>query len=197
MKRNLLLAAALIFWAAACSDSTGGGTITKPPGGLTYLHLASTAPALCNDSVIVVATKGGQDVDMGLTFPTASDPCPDGEDFIRLKLDKDALLNRPDGTPMSNGDTITIKIVWEPTDSALIFHLEPTGLTFDPAHKAELRISFGETEEHGDSTVLRQISIWRQPTPIDDFQKLASTKLDAEEELEVKLTGFSRYAIAY
>ena len=63
--------------------------------------------------------------------------------------------------------------------------------------KSHREISFGETDEASDSTIVHQLSVWRQAQPADSFVKLSSTRLDVEQELEVKLNGFSRYAIAY
>lgn len=206
MKRispSLLLAAAIIAGAAACSDSTGGGQITKPPASLSYVHLAVTFSQPCADSVGAWFRKStnGSDQELALEFPTSGNlaDCTNGgetEDFIRLKLDRQALAALPNGTPIANGDSVFISIVWAQGDSVL-FHLIPTGLTFDPAHKAELKISFGETDEASDTTIVNQLAVWRQALPTDDFVKLSTTKLDAEQELEVKLNGFSRYAIAY
>jgi hypothetical protein len=206
MKRispSLLLAAAIITGAAACSDSTGGGKITRPPGALLVAKLAVTAPPLCADSVGAYFYKraNGGDQEIALTFPENGDTlnCAAGgnnEDFIRLKLDRASLSKLPDGTPINVGDSVFISIVWVGGDSVL-FHLNPSGLVFSASKPAELKIGFGETEEANDSSIVNQLSIWRQALPGDDFVKLSSNQLDVEEELEVKLNGFSRYAIAY
>ena len=203
MKRNLLLlAAALITGAAACSDTTGGGAITKPPAGLNYVHLATTAQP-CADSVGAwfVRRTNGSGQELALEFPKSGLPadCTNGgetEDFIRLRLDRASLSQLPNGTPIAIGDSVFISIIWAQGDSVL-FEMRPTGLIFSPANPAELKISFGETDEASDSTIVNQLSVWRQAQPADSFVKLSTTKLDAEQELEVKLNGFSRYAIAY
>ncbi|MEO8138246.1 MAG: hypothetical protein ABI742_01310 [Gemmatimonadota bacterium] len=202
-RKHLLLAAALITGAAACSDSTGGGSITRPAADLNYVHLAFTAPAPCADSVGAwfVRRTSGSDQELALEFPKSGIPadCTNGgetEDFIRLKLDRASLAQLPNGTPIAIGDSVFISIIWAQGDSVL-FEMRPTGLIFSPANPAELKISFGETDEASDSTIVNQLSVWRQAQPADSFVKLATTKLDAEQELEVKLNGFSRYAIAY
>jgi hypothetical protein len=202
-RTHLLLAGTLIIAAAACSDSTGGGTITKPPGDLNYLRLALAAPQPCEDSVgaVFVKSASGGDQELALTFPQSGQAadCTNGgelEDFIRLKVDPRALSQRPDGSPIAVGDSVFISIIWAGGDSVL-FELKPTGLVFSPSHQPELRISFGETDEASDTAIVNQLSIWRQAQPTDSFAKLSSIKLDTEQELEVKLNGFSRYAIAY
>lgn len=202
-RTHLLLAAMLIAGAAACSDSTGGGNITKPPAGLNYARLAVTAPQPCADSVgaMFVKSASGGDQELALTFPKSGVPadCTNGgetEDFIRLKVDGRALAQLPNGTPIAVGDSVFISIIWAHGDSVL-FELQPTGLVFSSSRRPELKISFGETDEASDSVIVNQLSIWRQALPGDDFQQLTTVKLDAEQELEVKLSGFSRYAIAY
>jgi hypothetical protein len=185
---------------AACTDSSttaGGGPGPLPLDSLTLLRLTPAAvPLVCTDSIGFWVFKGGQRVDTALVIGTSGDPCPGGEDFIRLKLDQASLATMPDGTPIANGDSVFISMIWVGGDSVL-FHLEPSGLQFDPSHPAELRIDYGETEEVDDSTVIAQIAIWRQPTLADPFTRLNTTNLGSEQELEVKLNGFSRYAIAY
>jgi len=188
---------------AGCSDSTGGGTIIVPPGSLNYLHLAPTAPPLCADSVgqWFVKDPQGSDQELALQFPENGNlgNCAAGsnEDFIRIKVDKDGLSKRPDGSVIADGDSVFISIVWVGGDSTLLFELQPGGLVFNPARPTELKIGFGESEEVSDTGVISQIAIWRQATLADDFVKLNSNTLDVEQELEVKINGFSRYAIAY
>jgi hypothetical protein len=203
MIRKLLLATALLAGAVACSSSTGTGTITRPPGALIVAQLTPLAPTLCADSIgawFVKGSGGGGGQEIALTFPENGDTlnCGNqhGEDFIRLKLEPTSLSKMPNGTPIAVGDSVFISIVWVGGDSVL-FHLNPSGLVFSSSKPAELKIGFGETEEAGDSSIVQQLAIWRQALPGDDFVKLSTNQLEVEEELEVKLNGFSRYAIAY
>ena len=196
-----LLAAGLL----ACSDSTGGGGNTRPPSQLTFIRLAPTAPVLCADSVGFWAVKG-VGVEAALEFPEAGSTCAgETEDFLRLKLDAASLATLPNGTPIATGDSVFISIVWVGNDT-IMFHLAPTGLTFDPAHPAKLKIEYGEAgddlDEDGDTDaadaqVESEMSIWRQPTLSDDFVKLGTVKSEDTNEIEADLNGFSRYAIAY
>ncbi|MDZ4861988.1 MAG: hypothetical protein SGJ01_00970 [Gemmatimonadota bacterium] len=205
-----LLATALLVGAIACSDTvTDNGGNPVPADSLTFLRLAPTAPLLCADTVSALFTKGvGKEI--ALTFPETGNPADCGgsgedEDFVRLKLDGQSLLNYPDGTPFQNGDTVTITIAWVGSDS-ILFHLEPTGLSFDPGHQAELKIEYGEAgsdlnqdgnTDAADDQIEQEIDIWRQPTLVDDYTKVGTAKLEATNEIEAKLNGFSRYAIAY
>jgi hypothetical protein len=188
-----LTAGLLLVVATACSETVGGNTTTKSPDGLRYAHVLTTAPSLCADSAGAWAFKGnGQDFELSLNFA----PCQGGEEFLRLKFDDRALALFPDGTPIADGDSVFISAVWAGGDSVL-FHLNPTGLVFAPTDPAELHLHYGETEERDDAMVLGQLGIWRQPTLADPFTRLSSTRHEDSEELEAKLNGFSRYAIAY
>lgn len=209
--RSLTLATALLAAAGACADSTGGGGGGTPPDQLTYLTLPDTAPALCADSTGGWAVKdpNAQDFEIALEFPESGDPadCLGGqtEDFIRLKIEKLALLRRPDGTLISTGDSVFISVKWVGSDS-ILFDLEPSGLTFDPAKPADLKIEYGELgddldgdgdSDADDDDIEQRIDIWRQAEPGDPFVKVGTGKLEDENEIEAKLNGFSRYAIAY
>jgi hypothetical protein len=209
--RTLTLAGALAAGAAACSDSAGGGGGGTPPGDLTYILLPDTAPALCADSTGGWAVKdpNGQDFEIALIFPESGDPadCNGGstEDFLRLKIEKLALLRRPDSSLISNGDSVFISVKWVGADS-ILFDLEPSGLLFDPAKPAELKIEYAEVgddfDHDGDSDsvdddIEQQIDIWRQRRPGDPFVRVGTGKIEEDNEIEAKLNGFSRYAIAY
>ncbi|MBL8978582.1 MAG: hypothetical protein JNM53_09225 [Gemmatimonadetes bacterium] len=208
--RATTLGAALIALAAACSDSTGGGGGT-PPDQLTYLRLPPTAPPLCADSTGGWAVKdpNGQDFEIALVFPESGNlaDCTGGstEDFLRLKIEKLALLRYPNGNLVSNGDSVFISVKWVGADS-ILFDLEPSGLTFDPAKPADLKIEYDELNDDldgdgdtdaEDADIEQQIDIWRQAKPGDPFVKVGTGKIEDQNEIEAKLLGFSRYAIAY
>ena len=200
--RLLLLAGAVVL---GCTSSTGGndGNVV-PPGDLNYLRLTGSAPTPCADSVGFWAFQG-QSVEGALSFGTAGDPCPDGEDFLRLKLDAQSLWRYPDGTPFKPGDSVFISIKWVGGDS-ILFQLQPTGLRFTAGKEAELTIEYGEagTDLNGDgdtdaedATIESELSIWRQEHLGDPFVKIGTIHNEADNEFKAALLGFSRYAIAY
>ena len=203
---RLLPLSALVAIAAACADTSGdGGDNTVPPGQLNFIRLPPTAPTLCADTVRFWA-KRGVGIEGALVFPEPGDDCNGStEDFVRLKLDAQSLLAYPNGTLFQPGDSVLITLAWVGNDSILV-HLEPTGLLFDPAHPAELKIEYAET--HGDldddgdvdtddDSIEQQIDIWRQPTLVDNYTRVGTAKFEDTDEIEAELNGFSRYALAY
>jgi hypothetical protein len=205
MTRPLCLIALAALAALGCSDSTSsGGDNTRPADSLSFLQLAASAPALCADSIGFWAVQG-HDAEGALTFPSEDNRCPDGEDFVRLKIKGQSLLARPDGSPILPGDSVFISIKWVGNDS-LLFQLQPSGLKFRPDHPAELTMTYaecgddlnrdGEVDDE-DTTVAGLLAIWRQETLLDPFQRLTSLRPSGEHRLEANLNGFSRYAIAY
>ena len=56
-------------------------------------------------------------------------------------MDAGSLLALPDGTPILPGDSVLIQVsVVDPTE--MLFDLEPTGLKFNPAAPARLKIHY-------------------------------------------------------
>ena len=211
MKNGQILLLAALVAAAACSDSTGGGGVGTPPGNLNYLRLASNAPPLCADSAGAKFGKdpNGQDQEIALFFPVSGNlaDCAGGatKDFLRLKLKSTSLLRYPDGNLIADGDSVFISVKWVGSDS-ILFDLQPTGLLFDPQDPAELKIEYGEASDDlnhdshvdgEDSTIEQHLDIWRQERPGDDFIRVGTAKSEDAKEIEAKLNGFSRYAIAY
>ena len=189
----------------ACSDSTGGGSQSRRADSLNFVLLAQNAPTLCADSIGFWAYQG-QSADTALVFPEIGSSCAGStEDFVRLKLDAASLLRYPDGTLFQPGDSVFISLKWIGSDS-ILFKLDPSGLVFDPAHPAELKIEYTEAGpdlnhdgeiDHQDTVVQRQIDIWRQPTLADRYSPVGTAKIEDANEVDARLNGFSRFALAY
>lgn len=206
----VLMAAAMVG-AAACSDSSNSSDPGTPGSQLTFLRLISNAPALCSDSTGAwfVKNPDGQDQEIALVFPENGDPAncalDQTEDFLRLKLKKVSLLRWPDGNLISDGDSVFISVKWVGNDS-ILFDMQPSGLIFDPANPAELHIHYTEagddlnddgTVDGGDDVVEAKLDIWRQEHPGDPFFRVGTAKSEELNEVEAKLNGFSRFALAY
>jgi hypothetical protein len=184
----MLLAGALV---AGCSDSTAP---SRPQTDLNILQLLPTAPALLQNSVSFEACQG-QGTEGRLFFQNNSGE--EGEEFARLTLDGNSLLAKPDGTPFGSGECVTVTMsLADPLSRDLLIQLEPSGLRFDPAHPAQLRLDYGEAEGV-DSDIENRIAIWRQEKAGDPFVQIGSAVLKDQRKVEANLTGFSRYALAY
>ena len=198
----VLAVAAVLLAATACSDSTTPGDNTRPPEDLNVARLASTSPPLFNPEASLYFKKG-QDDELQIFFQDGlGGP---GEEFLRLRVRDESLLSRPDGTPFAAGDSvlITVRVV---DVTKILFEMEPSGLSFNPALPAELKIHYSHADhdfnEDGgtnaeDDQIKSQLGIWRQATLTDPFIRLGSVNVEGTEEINADILGFSRYAIAY
>jgi len=187
---------------SACSDSNSPNDETRNPADLNVIRLASTTPPLFNPVDSFYAKKG-EDREVRIYFQ--DEVGGSGEEFLRFSVSAPSLLARPDGTPFQTGDSILIKVsVVDPAQ--ILFDMEPSGLTFDPAQPAELKIKYAHADhdfnEDGvndsqDDQIKQNLSIWRQETPADPFVRLGSINEQSLEEISADIIGFTRYAIAY
>ena len=190
-RRWIRAAMPVLLASAACSDATAP-VETRPPGQLNILRLLPTAPPLLANDTTFTACKG-QGAEGRLVFNNGSGG--EGAEFARLTLDGASLLTKPDGTPFAPGECVQITMALDDPTQILV-RLEPSGLRFDPAHPAQLKLEYGEAEGV-DSTVEAKISIWRQENLGDPFVRIGSAVIENLREVDADLLGFSRYALAY
>jgi hypothetical protein len=200
---RILFVVALLFVAAACSDSTSQNDDTRPPGELNLIRLAQTSPPILNPEQSFYAVQG-EDRELRIHF---EEPLGggEGEEYLRLRVRPASLRARPDGSPISAGDSvlITVRIV-DPAN--ILFEMEPSGLSFNPGEPAELKIHYNHADhdfnEDGtvnnlDTDIKNRLAIWRQQALTDPFVRLGSVNLEDSEEINADILGFSRYAISY
>jgi len=166
------------------------------------VRLVEDSPPLFNP-VATFYAKRGEDREVRIFFQDEVGGA--GEEYLRLRVDAPSLQARPDGTPFAIGDSILITVVV--VDPAqLLFALEPSGLTFNPDVRAELKIHYDHADDdldedgdvdEDDAAIESELAIWRQESPGDPFVRLGSVLVEDLEEVEVELQGFSRYALAY
>jgi hypothetical protein len=198
------LAAALLLGVTACSDSTspGNGDGTRPPEQLNIVRLDQSGPALFNPEASFYA-KQGEDRELSISFVDPEGGA--GEEYLRLRVQANSLLTRPDGTPFAAGDSvfITVRVV---DPAAILFEMEPGGLTFNPAEPAELKIHYLHADQDfnedgvlngSDDSIKATLAIWRQENPGEPFVRLGSVNVEELEEINADILGFTRYAIAY
>ena len=196
---GVLVVAAL----AACEGSTGpdGDDDVVPTENLTFVELEPGVTIPTRDTSFVVTA--GEDFRLELF----TDPEPgedDGEEFFEFELDEESLLRRPDGTPFQPGDTITIRVV-VPGDG-YVFYFEPSGLVFNPAEPAEMKISYGDCDDDldddgdvdGDDSVFEtDLSIWRQEVLDGPWQNIGASIHEIEsDEIEFDVEHFTGFALA-
>jgi hypothetical protein len=195
-------ASAVVALGVACSSTTSPDQPTVAADSIHILTLQPTHPPLYSDSITFVATRG-QSTEQKLYF--ADIEGGPGEEYLRFRLDAQSLQAYPDGTPFNTGDTVRITIRVINPDS-IYFQFDPAGLKFNPSYPARLTVKYAETggdfnDDHqvtaADTAIAPKLAIWRQPEPTDSFTKLQSVRIEDAEEIEAKLLGFSRYAIAY
>jgi hypothetical protein len=198
----LMLVAVLLAGIAGCSSSTAPNDTTRPPTELNVIRLDPNSRPLFNAADSFYAKKG-EDRELRIFFQ--DDVGGQGEEFLRLRVDAPTLLARPDGTLFAPGDSVLITVrVVDP--SKIMFDMEPSGLTFDPARPAQLKIEYAHADhdfnEDGainvlDTQIKSKLALWRQESLTDPFVRLGSVNVEDLEEINADILGFTRYAIAY
>ncbi len=209
-RRTPLLAISLVVLAAC--QNTGLPTGTDPTVPLlsmgaddtpTFLSNAVGAPSLAVFSVSFWAVKG--ETRRASIYYHARPGNPDSTELVRIKVDKRSLLNYPNGQPFADGDSVLITMTVSDSTN-LIVDFQPSGLQFDPKRQARLWFKWTETEPdlNGDGVVdaldlaLQQtFAIWRQETSTSPWEGLESEINPLTEQVEAKITGFTRYAVMY
>ncbi|MFZ5623500.1 MAG: hypothetical protein ACOY71_03590 [Gemmatimonadota bacterium] len=121
-----------------------------------------------------------------------------GTPFFRLRLDKNSLLARPDGTPFKDGDFVTITITIPDTNQAVL-DIEPHGLKFHPDHMPELRMDYSKAYGLTD-TKIKALRIGRLvPDDGDDPAWILGPggALPDSKEVQTQLPELTRFAILY
>lgn len=169
---------------------------------LNALEIRPDAPPLERTDTSFYAVKG-QQREISIYFTDGAGGR--GSIFLLLRLFPGSLVSLPDGTPIAEGDSVLIT-VRAADPSRVLFDVEPTGLTFDPAAPALILLHYNEVDpdfdgdgdlDAADADIERRLTIWRQETPGDVFRRLESTVDLLLDGVATSLTGLSRYAISY
>jgi hypothetical protein len=201
-----LLLLALMVGCTEASDPTDPGTTppTRPETSLNFTRPISNA-TLSRDSVVFWAVRG-QDREVSWFYrPLAGSA--DSVRFLRFRVRNDGLLRRPDGTTFANGDSVRIVIRMRDF-SRLIAEFSPSGLVFNPARPAELKLDFKNTNpdynrdgvvNQLDADIAGSFAIWKQETDTSPWIKLSSVVEVSSDLREVKadVLGFTNYAVAW
>lgn len=205
---TLALLAGLAGGGCGGDDPAGpddGGDGTVPEAQLTFLRQAQDAPGLEAYQLDFVATAGeSSDVEIRY-LPRPGDDS--GERFLRFRLEDGSLLRYPadhptrPGAAFQPGDTVHIRITVD--DPALLrATFAPSGLEFSPSAPAELEFGYPEADRDYDDDGVEdpeletEIDLWRQERAGDDWERVGDIKDFDLDEVEARLTKFSRYGLA-
>ncbi len=198
------ITAVLLAVVAGCGSGTTEPTPgeERPEATLKILRLAGNAPPIFNP-VVSFWAKRGQNSEAELFFRK-----PDGsrgDKYVRLDLSGRSLLAYPDGRLFADGDSVLITMrVSDP--QRILIEFEPSGLRFNPEQPAEVEIRYdhangdfdGDGDQDGqDRQIEQMLSIWRQESAAAPFVRLGTVRIQDLKELDARLLGFSRLAIAY
>lgn len=195
-------AALLLLAVAGCSDDPSGPE-TRNDAQLNVVLQAPSSPALTATVKSFWAVRG-QDREVRLYYrPIVG--LSDSTEYLRLRVESEALLARPNGTPIAVGDSVLITVT-VPDPTRFLVALEPSGLRFSASKPAELRWKLqgkdddldddGDVDGNDDALETR-LSVWRQERVGLPWVRLSSVFNLQENELEAELTGFSNYVVAY
>jgi hypothetical protein len=203
LDRRVMFAMLCVLATACGSDSTtptGGGTNEND---LRFLHVAADAPPLAQATTTFWAIRG-RETEGTIWYHRRPDR-PDSTEFVEFRVPDRALVQRPDGTPIAEGDSLQITItVVDPV--RLIVEFQPAGLQFAADRPARLKIDYHEASEDinddghvddNDTALKSQLSIFRQEQPGDPWFMQSSISLEESDEVEADIAGFTRYAIGF
>lgn len=206
---SALIASAALAIATGCSDNAAPDpSMPSNPGDtrlsadLGIVRRSSTIAGFV-DTVVTFWAVRGRDREGRIFFRSADGGV--GEEFARLKIGSATLTARPDGTPVAQGDSVLITMrVVDP--ALLLVEFQPSGLQFNPQEPAELEMRYSEADDDlnsdghhdgEDEALISSLGIWRQESPGLPFVRLTSTLLTSTTSCDSKITGFTRYALAY
>ena len=176
---------------------------TAVQDSLHFIRPAASAPPLGERQVSFWAVRG--DTREVRLMYRARAGGTDSVEFARLRVESRSLVNRPDGTPIAQGDSILITLQVVDT-MRLITEFSPQGLEFSASRPARLWLKFGEADpdlngdgnvDGTDTALLFALRVWRQEQPGDPWSLLPSSVDTVSKEVEADIPGFTRYALSY
>ena len=196
--RKAIFAALVVL--VACSTVDG----PPPPVPTAQLHFVQqdTTYHLLSDSASFYA-KVGEDRRMELFYRSYTGDT--GEAFLQFEVHAVSLLKRPDGSAFQPGDSILITVA-VPDTNIFDFVFTPSGLQFNPADPARLRIEYNYSNHdfngdgHHDTEDDRArglLNVWRREPPDTLWTIQGATNSEEFEELEAAILSFSHYAVAW
>ncbi|MBI4499972.1 MAG: hypothetical protein HY700_02305 [Gemmatimonadetes bacterium] len=216
------------LWASACADNTGPPRVQDPPR-LTDrpLHQVVWAPSLAREFV-ARRSSGGTDLSAAApsTPPLLSSYSlsfwahaskdrsieidyragdSSWQPYLVLSIPKGSLLRRPDGALLAGTDSILITASIDTTQ--LTVRLEPTGLTFNDAAPAQLKVWYTGANRDFDAngiiddadSYIEQalLGVWVQEQVGDPWIAVPAGKNLSGRLLAANLKHFSGYTVSW
>ncbi len=189
----LSLLAVLLLGVAACDDNPviDPDPIVVPEENLEFVTLRADAPPLATTDTSFWAVAG--EFRQLIIRQQPEQPGDEGDEFLKFELRPETLFRRPDGTFFQPADSILIRVTIDAT--RVLAEFRPSGLDFNPDEPARLKIDY----EDADSEFLAveaELDLWRQERPGELWIRLGTVQFEDRDEIEAKLLGFTRYALA-
>jgi hypothetical protein len=203
MKKLMTRVPALLVFLAGCeSSSLAPEELAQEESKFTVLRFAPDSPVLETRQASVWAVKG-RSAEIVIRYQPEN-AGEEGEKFLEFEIPASALLLAPDGRPYMSGDSVLITLTIDER-GRFLFDFQPSGLVFDPAHPAELEVSYrhANPDRNGDGRVDetdrefdRGLCIWKQEQPGEPWFRLGTQRFDENREVESKISGFTGFAVA-
>jgi hypothetical protein len=183
---------------SATRDVSGGGDDT------TLLTAAANAPAIANPAITFTAIRG-RDTLVRMYYHATRPGAHDSTVFAVFRVPAKALSNRPDGTRIADGESVTITMTLVDAVHGVI-DFQPSGLRFSTKNPAVLRITYADDDldlnhdgvvDSADTALERTFYIGGRETPDSPWFRVASTLLQEAGEVEGSIYGFTGYAILF
>ena len=184
-------ALAMSLAVSGCDNSSEAEPDTVPESRLEFVPRRTAAPPLETMDTSFWAVKG-QDRRLEIRYQGQGGPGT-GKEFLELNIEEQTLLRRPDGTPFAEGDSIEIRVIVDP--GLFLASFEPSGLAFNPNEPAKLELDYDEAEAEFLARE-QEFDLWRQEQAGEPWERLGTLQIEELDEIEVLLTGFTRYALA-
>lgn len=226
-----LFAAISVVLIAGCQDSAGPGG-TRPDGALHQLRWRRAPQAAqFRMTGATVATTGAPVTVQGFQSSIIAGPLPSpatlsfwaytlqatsaeidylGADsawhpYVAVTIPAGSLWKRPDGSSFGLVDSVLITMTVD--SNQVLVDMEPTGLQFNPAAPATLKIwySGADPDFNGDGVVnqldamIEQLwlRVWVQPDPLHPWTLVPSVQDVTEKSFTALLRHFSGYAVSW
>lgn len=163
-----------------------------PEEWLEFVHVDESAPPLETYQASFWAVRGAER-ELKIRFQPEQDSWYRGEPFLEIEIGPRTLYRWPNGERFEWGDSVLITVTVDP--DRYLAKFEPAGLLFDAEHPAELELHYG----YADSDLRYRegdFEIWRQEKTGDPWARVGGFRIEENNEIEAKLLGFTRYALA-